>query len=151
MVLWDGACTVHESFCRDKIQHLKQLNPGAKFIAHPESEEAVLEMADFIGSTSALLDYARKSDVKTIIVATEAGILHQMTAENPNKKLIAAPIEKDNTCACSECDFMKMNTMQKLYRCLKNETNEVVIPPDTASRALVPILRMLSISQTRKN
>jgi len=150
MVIWDGACTVHEAFCRDKIQDLKTQNPGAKFIAHPESEEAILEMADFIGSTSALLSYAKSSPEKTIIVATEAGILHQMTKENPHKKLIAAPINEDNTCACSECPYMKMNTMQKIYNVLKNETNQVHISSEIIDRALLPIERMLAISQPQK-
>ncbi len=147
MVIWDGACTVHEAFCRDKIQDLKTQNPGAKFIAHPESEEAILEMADFIGSTSALLSYAKSTEEKTIIVATEAGILHQMTKENPHKKLIAAPINEDNTCACSECPYMKMNSLQKIYNVLKNKSNQVDISEEIIDRARLPIDRMLQISQ----
>ncbi len=150
MVIWDGACTVHEAFCRDKIQDLKQQNPGAKFIAHPESEEAILEMADFIGSTSALLKFAKESPQETIIVATEAGILHQMKRENPQKKLIAAPINEDNTCACSECPYMKMNSLEKIYLVLKNETNQIHIPADIIDRARLPIERMLAISEVKQ-
>ena len=149
MVLWDGACTVHEAFCRDKIQELKLLHPGAAFIAHPESEEAVLEMADYIGSTKGLLDYVRKSENQVFIIATEAGILHEMKKENPGKKLIAAPINEDNTCSCSECDFMKMNTLEKVYSCLKNENNRVEVPMEISERAYQPIKRMLEVSASK--
>lgn len=149
MLIWDGACMVHEAFSRDKIQNLKTLNPGAKFIAHPESEEAILEMADYIGSTSGLLKFAKEAAENTIIVATEAGILHQMRKENPDKKLIAAPTNENNTCACSECPYMKMNSMQKIYDVLKNETHQVHISSDIIDRALLPIERMMAISEPK--
>ena len=151
MTIWDGACTVHEAFCRDKIQDLKLKHPNADFIAHPESEEAILEMADYIGSTKGLLEYVQKSDKQEFIIATEAGILHEMKKMNPHKKLIAAPINEDNTCACSECDFMKMNTLEKIYTCLKNESNQVQVPEHISEKAIHPIKRMLSISAAQSN
>ncbi|MFB6305460.1 MAG: quinolinate synthase NadA, partial [Flavobacteriales bacterium] len=114
MLLWDGTCMVHEAFAMDKILELHKKHPNAKFIAHPESEDHVLKAAHFIGSTSKMIDFVKNDSAKEFIVATEAGILHKMKQEAPDKELIPAPIEEDNTCACSECDFMKMNTLQKL-------------------------------------
>lgn len=144
MVLWDGSCMVHEIFSLEKITKLKNQYPNAKMIAHPECEAAVLELADFIGSTSALLSYAKKSDSKEFIVATEAGILHQMNKECPDKVFIAAP--PDNSCACNDCPHMKLNTLEKLYNCLKYEQPEITLPADLIEKAKKPIIRMLELS-----
>ena len=121
MKLWDGSCVVHEAFSLEKIISLIKKYPQAKFIAHPESESPVLEIANFIGSTSELLNFVQKDLSHTYIVATESGILYEMKKKCPNKIFIPAPVD-DDTCACSECSFMKMNTLEKLYFCLKNET-----------------------------
>ncbi|MDP2089125.1 MAG: quinolinate synthase NadA [Flavobacteriaceae bacterium] len=146
MLLWDGACIVHEAFSIDKLlaTHLK--NPKAKIIAHPESEEHILKTAVYIGSTSGMINYVKNDSANEFIVATEAGILHEMQKEVPHKKLIPAPAKEDNTCACSECHFMKMNTLQKLYICMKYELPEVTVPEDIRVKALIPIQRMLEIS-----
>lgn len=146
MLLWDGACIVHEAFSFDKLLELYRQHPTAKIVAHPESESHILEIANFTGSTSAMLNYVKKSDHHTFIVATEAGILHQMQKEVSHKTLLPAPAKEDNTCACSECAFMKMNTLQKLYNCLKNENPEIILPADIMNRALAPIEKMLQIS-----
>jgi quinolinate synthase len=144
MVLWNGACMVHEIFSREKITRLKERHPSAKFIAHPECEEAVLQMADYIGSTTGLLKYAINSDAKEFIVATESGIIHQMEKACPDKTFIPAP--PNNNCACNDCPYMKRNTLEKLYLCLKNETPEVTVPMETIVAARKPIERMLEIS-----
>lgn len=144
MVLWNGACMVHEIFSREKITRLKERHPLAKFIAHPECEEAVLQMADYIGSTTGLLKYAINSDAKEFIVATESGIIHQMEKACPDKTFIPAP--PNNNCACNDCPYMKRNTLEKLYLCLKNETPEVTVPMETIVAARKPIERMLEIS-----
>jgi len=144
MVLWNGACMVHEIFSREKIIRLKERHPSAKFIAHPECEEAVLQMADYIGSTTGLLKYAINSDAKEFIVATESGIIHQMEKACPDKTFIPAP--PNNNCACNDCPYMKRNTLEKLYLCLKNETPEVTVPMETIVAARKPIERMLEIS-----
>lgn len=144
MVLWNGACMVHEIFSQDKIEALRMENPQAKFIAHPECEKHILEAADFIGSTSALLNYTKSNPADTFIVATESGIIHQMQKSSPNKIFIPAP--PDNTCACNDCPYMKLNTLEKLYNCLKYELPEVDLPADVISRARKPIERMLEIS-----
>jgi quinolinate synthase len=144
MVLWDGACMVHEIFSREKIEKLKNRNPGAKLIAHPECEEVVLRMADYIGSTTGLLKYTINSPDTTFIVATEAGILHQMQKASPHKTFIAAP--PDNLCACNECPHMKLNTLEKLYLCLKYEQPEITLPKELIRKARLPIQRMLDIS-----
>ena len=146
MLLWDGACIVHEAFSLDKLLELYKANPTAKIIAHPESETHILKVANYIGSTSGMLNYVKQSDNDVFIVATEAGILHQMRKDAPAKTLIAAPAKEDNTCACSECAFMKMNTLQKLYNCLKNEDPEIELSEDLIEKALVPIERMLQHS-----
>lgn len=151
MLIWDGACIVHEAFSLDKILELHKIYPDAEIIAHPESEEHLLRVASYVGSTSGLINRVKTSPKTQFIVATEAGILHKMRAEVPNKKLIPAPINEDNTCACSECHFMKMNTMHKLYLCMKNETPEVTVPEDIRLKALKPIERMLDISDKIKN
>jgi len=144
LVLWNGACMVHEIFSREKITKLKERYPNAKLLAHPECEDVILKMADYIGSTTGLLKYATKSSEKEFIVATESGIIHQMQKENPDKVFIPAP--PNNSCACNDCPHMKRNTLEKLYLCMKNELPEVTVPADIIKRAVKPIERMLSIS-----
>jgi quinolinate synthase len=144
MVLWDGSCMVHELFSLEKIIKLKNQYPNAKMIAHPECQASLLDFADFIGSTSALLAYAKKSDAKEFIVATEAGILHQMNKSNPEKLFLPAP--PTNSCACNDCPHMKLNTLEKLYNCLKYEQPEITLPADLIEKAKKPIIRMLELS-----
>jgi len=146
MVLWDGACMVHEKYSVEKIIELMDQHPDAEFIAHPECEKQVLLLAKFIGSTTALLNYAQKSNTKKFIVATESGILHQMHKICPDKIFIPAP-SIDSTCGCNDCSFMKMNSLQKLYICLKHELPEVTLSEEVISKAQRPILRMLEISK----
>ncbi len=146
MKIWNGTCHVHEEFSLEAILDLKKKNPDAKIIVHPECELPVRMVADFIGSTSALLNYTAKDDGKCYIVATEPGIIHQMKRENPQKTYIPAP-PRDSTCGCSECNFMKMITMEKIYRCLLNETPEINIDNETIIKAQKPIKRMLEISK----
>lgn len=144
MVLWNGSCMVHEVFSRKRILDLKEQHPDAEIIAHPECEEHILEMADFIGSTTGLLKYSQRSDSSSFIVVTESGILHQMEKASPEKTFIPAPSE--GTCACNNCPHMKLNTLEKVYTCLKYETPEIQIDPAIQDRALAPIQRMLEIS-----
>ena len=144
MILWDGACIVHEAFSFEKIVQLAKEHPKAKFIAHPESESQVLDIAHYIGSTSGLLHFVQEDPSDTFIVATEAGILHEMQKRCPSKHFIPAPVE-DDTCACSECAFMKLNTMEKLYRCLKDETPEIRLDDVLMEKARLPIERMLAV------
>lgn len=144
MVLWDGSCMVHEIFSLEKITRLKAKHPEAKFIAHPECEEAVLQLADFIGSTTALLNFTKKDTSKTYIVGTEAGILHQMEKESPEKTFIPAP--PTNNCACNDCPHMKLNTLEKLYICLRDESPEITMSPELIERSAKPIRRMLELS-----
>jgi quinolinate synthase len=144
LVLWNGACMVHEIFSREKITKLKERYPGAKLLAHPECEEVILEMADYIGSTTGILKYAGSHPDKEFIVATEAGILHQMQKENPDKVFIPAP--PNNNCACNDCPHMKRNTLEKLYLCLKNGSPEITVPQHIIEKAVKPIERMLEIS-----
>ncbi len=144
LVLWNGACMVHEIFSREKITKLKERHPNAKFIAHPECEEAVLEMADYIGSTTGLLKYTINNEATEFIVATESGIIHQMELANPTKTFIPAP--PNNSCACNDCPYMKRNTLEKLYLCLKNDLPEVTVPAHIIDEARKPIVRMLEIS-----
>ncbi|MFI5451483.1 quinolinate synthase NadA [Pedobacter sp. UC225_61] len=144
LVLWNGACMVHEIFSREKITKLKERHPNAKFIAHPECEETVLAMADYIGSTTGLLKYTINSDAQEFIVATESGIIHQMEKANPTKTFIPAP--PNNSCACNDCPYMKRNTLEKLYLCLKNGLPEVTVPANIIVEARKPIERMLEIS-----
>ena len=143
MLLWEGACIVHEAFSIDKLIRLCKNHPKAKIIAHPESESHILKTAQFIGSTKALLEYAQSDTSQEFIVATEAGIIHQMTKSMPGKKFIPAPVYEDNTCACSECYYMKQNTLEKLYNCLLNLEPEIQIPQELAEKAVIPIKRML--------
>lgn len=144
MILWEGSCLVHEAFSFDKIVALAKENPEAKFIAHPESESPVLDIAHFIGSTAALLQFVQTDSANTFIVATEAGILYEMQKKCPEKTFIPAPVE-DDTCACSECAFMKMNTLEKLYHCLRDETPEIILPESVVAAAKKPIERMLAL------
>jgi quinolinate synthase len=144
LVLWNGACMVHEIFSREKITRLKERHPNAKILAHPECEDVILETADYIGSTTGILKYATKSDAKEFIVATEPGIIHQMQKDNPDKVFIPAP--PNNNCACNDCPHMKRNTLEKLYLCLKNERPEITVPADIIEKAVKPIERMLEIS-----
>lgn len=146
MLLWDGACIVHEAFSLDKLLELYKEHPSAMIIAHPESEAHILKVANYIGSTSGMLNFVKNSEHEKFIVATEAGILHQMQKNVPNKILIPAPAKEDNTCACSECAFMKMNTLQKLYNCLKNEEPEILLEKELMEKAHLPIKRMLELS-----
>lgn len=146
MVLWDGACIVHEAFSFNKLLDLYKKHPKAKLVVHPESEADLLTLAHFVGSTAAMINYVKQSDASEFIIATEAGILHQMSIEAPNKILIPAPSKEDNTCACSECAFMKLNTLEKLYNCLLNETPEITLSNDVIERALIPLNRMLALS-----
>lgn len=146
LLLWDGSCIVHEAFSIDKLLELYKENPGAKIIAHPESEEHILNTAIYIGSTAGMIDYVKKHPKEKFIVATEAGILHKMQQEVPNTKLIPAPSIEDNTCACSECSFMKVNTLQKIYDCLLNETPQIEVSETIRKKALAPIKRMLELS-----
>ena len=147
MVLWDGSCVVHEAFSLNKLIELYKKHPDAKIIAHPESETPILETASYIGSTSGMIDFVKNDSSTKYIVATEAGILHKMQQAVPEKTLIPAPSNENNTCACSECGFMKMNTMQKVYDCLLNESPEIVVSKTIQKKALVPIKRMLDLSK----
>ena len=144
MVLWNGACMVHEIFSMEKITKLKVRHPNAKVIAHPECEAPVLALADYIGSTTGILKYAEKSDAQEFIVVTESGILHQMQKTSPHKTFIPAPPQ--NTCACNDCPYMKLNTLEKLYLCMKYELPEVTMDEALRVAAKKPIERMLEIS-----
>jgi quinolinate synthase len=146
MLLWNGSCIVHENFSIDKIFELHRLYPNAKFIAHPESQPHILRIASYIGSTKGMIDFVKLDSCNEFIVATEAGILHQMQKAVPNKLLIPAPSYEDNTCACSECPYMKMNTLEKLHKCLLNETPEVTIDDSIRLKAVKSLTRMLQIS-----
>lgn len=145
MILWQGSCIVHEAFSFEKIISLIKSYPKAKYIAHPESESPVLDIAHYIGSTSGLLAFVQKDKAKEYIVATEAGILYEMQKRCPKKTFIPAPVE-DDTCACSECAFMKLNTLEKLYRCLLNESPEVKMDKKLMDGARIPIQRMFELS-----
>ena len=147
MLLWDGSCIVHEAFSIDKLIALHKKYPDYKIIAHPESETHILDTAAYIGSTSGMINFVKDHPKEKFIVATEAGILHKMQQEMPNTELVPAPAKEDNTCACSECHFMKMNTLQKLYDCLLNESPQIEVPEHIRKRALLPIERMLELSK----
>ena len=146
MLLWKGACHVHEKFSVEKILQLKAEHPGAKILAHPECKGPVVKLADKVGSTAALLKYSITDDAKEFIVATESGILHEMQKSAPQKTFIPAP-PNDSTCACNECNYMKLINMQKLYNCLKYEWPAIEVPADVAQKAIRPINRMLEISK----
>jgi quinolinate synthase len=144
LVLWNGTCMVHEIFSHEKIVKLKLRHPAAEFIAHPECEPHILEMADYIGSTTGLLKYTQRSAADTFIVATEVGIIHQMQKASPQKTFIPAP--PNNTCACNECPHMKRNTLEKLYLCMEHEMPEITLPDWVIAQGRASIDRMLEIS-----
>ena len=146
MLLWDGACHVHEQFSLEKILLLKKQYPEAEVIAHPECKKVVLTVSDFIGSTAALLKHTIQSDKRQFIVATESGVIHEMRKKSPDKEFIPAP-PNDSTCACNECNFMRLNTMQKLYNCLKFELPEIHVDEAVQKKAVLPIQRMLELSE----
>lgn len=146
MLLWDGACHVHQQFSMEKILELKKAHPQALLLAHPECPKYLLEIADHVGSTSSILSFATKSDNKQFIVATESGILHQMQKDNPHKEFIPAPPE-DSTCACNECSFMRLNTLEKLYLCLRDEKPEIFVDEAIRVKAVKSIEKMLNISE----
>jgi quinolinate synthase len=145
MVLWNGTCEVHDILSTEWIIELKMKYPDARLIAHPECKAQVLELADFIGSTTALLNYTVQDNSLKYIVATETGIIHQMKKASPGKEFIVVP--SDETCLCNDCPYMKLNTMEKLYLCLKNEKPEIVLPVDVIAQARLPIERMLELSR----
>ncbi len=145
MLLWDGACHVHEQFSVEKIVELKARHPEAVVLAHPECKSAVLKLADVVGSTAALLKYAVEHPERKFIVATESGILHEMKKKCPSTEFIPAPPD-DSTCACNECAYMRLNTLEKLYACLRDESPEITVDPEVAEKAVKPIRRMLDIS-----
>jgi len=145
MVLWDGTCQVHDILQTEAIINLKIQNPDAKLIAHPECKAPILEIADFVGSTTALLNFTINDKAEKYIVATETGILYQMKKSSPGKEFIIVP--SDETCSCNDCPYMKLNTMQKLYLCLKNERPEIFLKPEIIEKARIPIERMLEISK----
>ncbi|WJS96699.1 quinolinate synthase NadA [Flavobacterium johnsoniae] len=146
LVLWKGSCVVHEAFSLDKLIEIYTKNPNAKIAAHPESESHILKVAHYIGSTSGIINFIKTDPAAVFIVATEAGILHELSKAVRDKTLIPAPSTEDNSCACSECAFMKMNTLEKLYLCLKNESPEMKISEELRIEALKPIERMLELS-----
>jgi quinolinate synthetase complex, A subunit len=146
MLLWDGACHVHEQFSLEKILELKAKYPEAEIITHPECKQPIIQVSDFVGSTAALLKHTIKSDNKQFIVATESGVIHEMQKQSPNKEFIPAP-PNDSTCACNECNFMRLNTMEKLYKCLKYENPEVTVDDSIQKKAIKPIIRMLEVSE----
>lgn len=146
MLLWDGACHVHERFSVEKIIALKQQHPGAKVLAHPECRGAVLRLADVVGSTAALLKYAVESTEREFLVATESGILHEMKKKCPDKTFIPVPPDEPG-CACNECSYMRLNTLEKVYACLRDGQPEIQVPADIAEKAVKPIQRMLEMSK----
>jgi len=147
MLLWDGSCIVHEAFCIDKLLELHKQHPEAVIIAHPESEEHILKTASYVGSTAGMINYVKEHADRKFIVATEAGILHEMKKEVPNTVLIPAPAKEDNSCACSECGYMKINTLQKLHDCMLNESPKIEVSDAIREKALIPIQRMLDLSK----
>ncbi|OAV70858.1 Quinolinate synthase A [Bacteroidales bacterium Barb4] len=145
MLLWDGACHVHEKFSLEKILELKREYLDAEIITHPECKRPVIQVSDFVGSTAALISYTMRSDKQQFIVATESGVIHDMRKKSPDKLFIPAP-PNDSTCACNECNFMRLNTMEKLYSCLKNEAPEICVDKAIGDKAVLPVKRMLELS-----
>lgn len=146
MLLWDGACHVHEQFSVESLVDLKKAHPKAKVLAHPECKNVVLMLADFVGSTQALLNYATNSQDTEFLVATESGIIHQMQKQNPNKVFIPVP-PVDSTCGCNDCKYMRLNSLEKLYLCLKTEQPEILVDEALRVKAVKPIERMLELSK----
>lgn len=146
MVLWPGSCEVHETFSEKKLVELKVNHPLAMVTAHPECPESVLQHADHIGSTASILKFAKETEASQIIVVTESGILHQMQKDNPGKELIPVP-GADETCNCNECPYMRLNTLEKLYLCMRDRTPEIIVDLDLAAKALAPINGMLDLSR----
>ena len=146
LVLWDGACEVHVEISAAKLQLLQGKHPNAHLIAHPECQQEVLDDADFIGSTTALLKYVKENNATEFIVATEVGIIHKMKQAVPHKTLIPAPANEDNTCACSECPYMKLNTLEKIHASLVHLQPEIFVPEETRLKALKSVNRMLELS-----
>ena len=146
MLLWDGACHVHEQFSVESLVELKKAHPKAKVLAHPECKNVVLMLADFVGSTQALLNYATNSQDTEFLVATESGIIHQMQKQNPNKVFIPVP-PVDSTCGCNDCKYMRLNSLEKLYLCLKTEQPEILVDEALRVKAVKPIERMLKLSK----
>ena len=146
MVLWNGACHVHEQFSVEQLVSLKKQYPEAKVLAHPECKNVVLMLADYIGSTQALLNYATESNDTTFLIATESGIIHEMQKRNPSKTFIPIP-PVDSTCGCNNCQYMRLNTLEKIYNCLKNETPEILVDEAIRVKAVKPILKMLEMSK----
>jgi quinolinate synthase len=145
MLLWDGACHVHEQFSLEKILELKARYPDAEIVAHPECKQPIIHVANFVGSTAALLRHTTTSSAQRFIVATESGVIHEMQKQNPGKEFIPAP-PNDSTCACNECSFMRLNTMEKLYACLANESPEIIVDEALRRKAVQPIQKMLEMS-----
>lgn len=145
MILWNGACHVHDRFSMERILEMKKEHPGAKILVHPECRRPLQLIADKVGSTAALLEFARADEAKEFIVVTESGILFEMQRACPEKTFLTAPAE-DAECQCNECDYMKLNTLEKLYRCLRDETPQIEVDPELAEKAVRPIRRMLSLS-----
>ncbi len=148
MVLWNGSCEVHNILEAEKVVELKIQNPDAQLVAHPECPAAILELADYVGSTSGILNYTKNTKFNKFIVATESGILHQMKIQSPDKEFIIVP--SDETCSCNDCPYMKLITMEKIYNCLLYETNEITLSEETIAKSLAPIERMLEISLQHK-
>ena len=149
MVIWDGACHVHDEFSIERILELKKQNPDSKIIAHPECQKPILLISDFIGSTTGLINYSNTDSSNKYIVATEPGVLHKMKKLSPNKIFIPAPSD-DLECSCSECEFMKMHSLHKIHNCLENMTNQIEVDKETRKLAYKPIKRMLDISENLK-
>ena len=148
MILWDGSCHVHNQLTAEKVIELKLQNPDAKVIAHPECQSPILVLADYIGSTTGLIEFVKKDSASKYIVATETGVLHQMKKDCPDKEFIIVP--SDETCSCNDCPYMKMNTLDKLYKCLDTEKPEILLSDEIIEKAKYPILRMLEISKQAK-
>lgn len=147
LILWDGACIVHIDISKEKLKKLREDHPNALLIAHPECKDEILLQADYVGSTTGLLKFVQNSAHQEFIVATEAGILHKMKLAVPNKKIIPAPANENNTCACSECPYMKMNTLEKLYNCMYYEQPEILVPEDIRQKAYTSVMAMLELSK----
>ncbi len=148
MVLWDGTCEVHDILSTEKLIQMKVENPDAKVLAHPECKAPILELADFVGSTTAMITFSKTDKTQKYIVATESGILHQMRKDSPEKEFLIVP--SDETCSCNDCPYMKLNTMEKIYLCMKNETPEITLEKDVIEKSKIPINRMLDISKKLK-